>query len=113
MTKNTAQNSILRRLLRDRQTRPAGLAMPRAGLGRRFGRRVLCAALALSLPLNSMGIAGEDLLSRRALSEVDGRDPVLAANAVRAAAERIGERIGAAYSADMLENLFSRFCVGK
>ena len=51
--------------------------------------------------------------ARRALSEADGRDPVLAANAVRTAAERIGERIGAAYSADMLENLFSRFCVGK
>ena len=51
--------------------------------------------------------------ARRALSEADGRDPVLAANAVRTAAVRIGERIGAAYSADMLENLFSRFCVGK
>ena len=51
--------------------------------------------------------------ARRALSEADGRDPVLAANAVRTAAERIGERIGAAYSADLLENLFSRFCVGK
>ena len=51
--------------------------------------------------------------ARRALSEMDGCDPVLAANAVRTAAERIGERIGAVYSADMLENLFSRFCVGK
>ena len=51
--------------------------------------------------------------ARRALSEADGRDPVLAANAVRTAAVRIGERIGAAYSADLLENLFSRFCVGK
>ena len=40
-------------------------------------------------------------------------DLVLLANSVRAAAERLGEAIGAAYSADMLDALFSRFCVGK
>ena len=51
--------------------------------------------------------------ARNALEEADGSDPVLAANAVRTAAGRLGERIGATYSADLLENLFSRFCVGK
>ena len=40
-------------------------------------------------------------------------DLVLLANRVRAAAERLGEAIGATYSADMLDALFSRFCVGK
>ena len=40
-------------------------------------------------------------------------DLVLLANAVRAAAERLGEAIGATYSSDLLDNLFSRFCVGK
>ena len=40
-------------------------------------------------------------------------DLVLMANSVRAVAERLGEAIGAAYSSDMLDNLFSRFCVGK
>ena len=40
-------------------------------------------------------------------------DIVLLANGVRAAAERLGEAIGATYSADMLDALFSRFCVGK
>lgn len=40
-------------------------------------------------------------------------DPVLAANAVRSAAEALGKLIGAAYSADLLDCLFSRFCVGK
>ena len=40
-------------------------------------------------------------------------DLVLMANSVRAAAERLGEAIGATYSSDMLDNLFSRFCVGK
>ena len=38
---------------------------------------------------------------------------VLLANAVRAAAERLGAAVGATYSRDMLDNLFSRFCVGK
>ena len=40
-------------------------------------------------------------------------DLVFLANCVRAAAERLGEAIGATYSADMLDALFSRFCVGK
>ena len=42
-----------------------------------------------------------------------GGDLVLEANAVRSAAERLGEAIGATYSSDLLDNLFSRFCVGK
>ena len=40
-------------------------------------------------------------------------DLVLLANAVRRAAARLGEAVGATYSSDMLDNLFSRFCVGK
>ena len=42
-----------------------------------------------------------------------GEDLVLLANAVRAAAERLGTAVGATYSADLLDTLFSRFCVGK
>lgn len=40
-------------------------------------------------------------------------DLVLLANALRSAAECLGAQIGATYSSDMLNNLFSRFCVGK
>ena len=40
-------------------------------------------------------------------------DLVLLANAVRAVAERLGTSVGATYSSDLLDNLFSRFCVGK
>ena len=40
-------------------------------------------------------------------------DPVLAANAVRNVAESLGRLIGATYSDDLLDALFSRFCVGK
>ena len=46
----------------------------------------------------------------------DGRreeDLVLTANAVRAATERLGAAIGVTYSSNLLDNLFSRFCVGK
>jgi len=40
-------------------------------------------------------------------------DPVLAANGVRACAETLGRLVGAVYSDDLLDSLFSRFCVGK
>ena len=40
-------------------------------------------------------------------------DLVLLANRLRAAAERLGAAIGAEYSSDLLDALFSRFCVGK
>ena len=40
-------------------------------------------------------------------------DLVLLGNALRQAAERLGGLIGATYSSDLLDNLFSRFCVGK
>ena len=40
-------------------------------------------------------------------------DLVLAANAARAAAERLGAAVGATYTEDILDRLFSRFCVGK
>ena len=40
-------------------------------------------------------------------------DLVLAGNAMRTAAEQVGSLVGAVYSEDLLDNLFSRFCVGK
>ena len=46
------------------------------------------------------------------VSEVAG-DPVLLANLVRTAAEKLGASVGAVYSGDLLERLFARFCVGK
>ena len=51
--------------------------------------------------------------ARRALSGVGVDEPVLAANALRRAAEAIGEIVGKTYSADLLDAIFSRFCVGK
>lgn len=40
-------------------------------------------------------------------------DPVVIANSVRVCAEKLADVIGARYSSDMLDRLFSRFCVGK
>ena len=40
-------------------------------------------------------------------------DLVLAGNALARAAEVLGRPLGAVYSADLLDALFSRFCVGK
>ena len=41
------------------------------------------------------------------------RDLVVLADRARSAASRLGEEIGAEYSSDVLDALFSRFCVGK
>ena len=43
----------------------------------------------------------------------DGLDLVLAGNDLRRSAEALGAYLGAVYSADLLDALFSRFCVGK
>ncbi len=52
------------------------------------------------------------LASRSALSS-PAADVVLLANQVRSVAERLGGELGATYSEDLLDRLFSRFCVGK
>ena len=58
----------------------------------------------------ALALLDEGLETRDARRE---EDLVLLANTVRNAAERLGAVIGATYSADMLDRLFSRFCVGK
>ena len=75
-------------------------------------RALLSARLAELEPRESS--RGLDLLTAAYNSiDCDVSDPVLAANAVRSAAESLGKLIGATYSADLLDSLFSRFCVGK
>ena len=48
-----------------------------------------------------------------ALADSGADDLVLLANALRTCAETLGALIGATYSSDLLDSLFSRFCVGK
>ena len=62
------------------------------------------------------GFSGGDaaaLARARAALAAPSRDLVLLANALREAAGALGEAIGAEYSADLIDALFSRFCVGK
>jgi tRNA modification GTPase len=49
----------------------------------------------------------------RALALLHKRDLVLAANELRLAAEALGRITGRCYTEDLLESIFSRFCVGK
>ena len=58
------------------------------------------------------------LAARRSLvpflaDDAESLDLVLAGNVVRGVAESLGALVGATYSADLLDRLFSRFCVGK
>jgi tRNA modification GTPase len=41
------------------------------------------------------------------------KDLVIAANELRVAAEALGRIVGRVYTDDLLEAIFSRFCVGK
>jgi len=53
-------------------------------------------------------------LLAEALSALDSPpDPLLLANAARRAAEALGRLVGAVYSEDLFDSLFTRFCVGK
>ena len=66
-------------------------------------------------PASSRESGLADVLARAVpvLKGADAGDLVLFGNAVRTVATLLGEETGAVYSDDMLERLFSRFCVGK
>ena len=88
-------------------------------------KRAIVAKLETQIAASDAGEApeGDVVAYQETLALLDGgretedarrdEDLVLLANGVRAAAERLGAAVGATYSADMLDNLFSRFCVGK
>ena len=99
--------------------RPQGLVAVSAVTGEGIERLKGVIAERLVAKAEGAGEAAGDARADR-LCEIEGilarvpaGDLVLAANAVRDAASRLGAMIGAEYSADMLEALFSRFCVGK
>lgn len=76
---------------------------------------------------NARPSEGESAPSERAMSvllDVQARlssvdlggpeaDLVLAANALRQVSESLGTLVGATYSSDLMDHLFSRFCIGK
>ena len=81
------------------------------------------AAAELAADAGEESAADDTVLSRAALSAVSAHlraaadalaaDPAVAACALRDAALAAGRAIGRVWSDDMLESLFSRFCVGK
>ena len=67
-------------------------------------------------PSSNLGDVGADRLQEVAGlldKAIESSDLVLLANDVRDVAERLAALVGAVYSEDLLESLFSRFCVGK
>jgi tRNA modification GTPase len=61
---------------------------------------------------DSLRLAEDSLLRGRFLT-VDGRGEELVAAEVRTALTELGKVVGAVYTDDVLERIFSRFCVGK
>ena len=80
-----------------------GLEELKAELIRRFGE----------IEIKDPSQGGIDRLIETSKILEESGDIVLMANAVRSAAERLGSIVGATYSTDLLDRLFSRFCVGK
>lgn len=82
-------------------------------------RRVIAMRLeALREGTDDVGNQGEAsivpaLTECKALLPSDFADLVISANALRSASARLAPEIGADYSSDVLDRLFSRFCVGK
>ena len=87
----------------------------RTGEGLDELRRLLAERVAALAPTDESGDADALAEALGTLTRMPSpeEDLVLAANTMRQASERLGAMIGAAYSADLLDRLFSRFCVGK
>ncbi|MBN2473437.1 MAG: 50S ribosome-binding GTPase [Pirellulales bacterium] len=60
----------------------------------------------------SLRLAAASLDRARELAATDGREELIAAE-VRVALDELGKVVGAVYSDDVLERIFSRFCIGK
>jgi tRNA modification GTPase len=60
----------------------------------------------------SLRMAGEAVCSARQLAVSSAGDELIAAE-VRTALECLGEVVGAVYTDDVLDRVFSRFCIGK
>ena len=94
-----------------------GLGDLKRAIVRRLESLAAASADAADVPDGEESLSGcidaRQLLSPLASAQGGQFDMVLAANAARSAAERLGAAVGATYSADLLDRLFSRFCVGK
>ena len=60
----------------------------------------------------SLRMAAECLERSQALTEADGPHELIAAD-IRVALDALGQVVGAVYTDDILDRIFSRFCIGK
>ena len=77
---------------------------------------VLREALALLSPLRPSTLPNRTIEQSEQSNNIPllpSSDLVLLGNVLRQVAEKLGALVGATYTDDMLDNLFSRFCVGK
>jgi tRNA modification GTPase len=94
-------------------TVPGGTRALRARLGECIAELVR-PALAPSQSRCRHHVAGSLDHLRAALGHIEAADPPeLAASALRAALDQLGEMSGAVYTNDLLDRIFSRFCIGK
>jgi len=89
-----------------------GLDALRGAIAAELARKAECGREDCSEGDSDAATVAETLALLRPCGGLAG-DIVLVANCVRAASERLGSAIGAEYSSDLLDSLFSRFCVGK
>ena len=60
----------------------------------------------------SLRLAGESLARAREISRCEQGEELVAAE-IRVALDALGQVVGAVYTDDLLDRIFSRFCVGK
>lgn len=80
------------------------LAVARPGMGAVAGTALRCR--------ESLRLAAESLLRARQLVQQHGGEELVATE-VRMALEELGRVVGAVYTDDLLDRVFSRFCIGK
>ena len=61
---------------------------------------------------DSLRLANESIERALSLTQVDAGDELIAAE-VRASLEHLGQIVGVIYTDDILDRVFSRFCIGK
>jgi tRNA modification GTPase len=104
---------------------PAIATSSRTGAGLPELRAAMAAQMSAVLPPESSVVAGTAVRCRESLrcaaesleraQEVAGRGSgeELVAAEVRVALDELGKVVGAVYTDDLLERIFSRFCIGK
>ena len=91
----------------------AGLDQLTQAILKKLGVVNASAGLEIINQRHAQELRGAHMAAEQAQAFLLQRDLVIAANELRKAAEALGRIVGRVYSDDLLESIFSRFCVGK